>query len=68
MKCCVCEKELKVTPGIPSRQWFGKYRGDELLTAICIECIHTSGNEDWWKGDNYEKTDGKKRKPDTSGT
>jgi len=50
MKCCKCDKEIDTKKCEIPPDWFGMYRGCELLKVICAECIKKPENkEDWWK-------------------
>ena len=39
-----CKKQIDYNP-----TWFGRYKNDQLLEAICVEC--------WNKGEKWNKKD-----------
>ena len=51
MKCCKCGKEIDVSKHVVMPEWFGAYRGSELMKVICVVCIKKPENRENWSRD-----------------
>lgn len=49
MKCRFCGKDIDVTKSTIPAQWFGRYKGDQLVEVTCSDCIKEH-KEEWSNG------------------
>ena len=49
--CVYCKKRPQKQVDSEKPTWFGRYKGDELVAAVCSDCLED--NRDKWRKGEY---------------